>query len=1082
MTQDELLQELATLNYSGRMRRMYEVGRLALTDNEAATILTAMEQGGTYERLLSLQACYGNRDSEHILRALADPSGLVRHLAIWLVVKVCDDAQVERAFELVSPHLLTLLMRRLAHKNRQKVIDAFLQKGLQSLKLTAFGSKNVVPLPEILDSGSWVEWVRVAKHHPTLLIKALQQKAEAETYLNRHLLHQVNSVLGILAKASPDDTLHLVKTVSQHNPLGKLELEELLEQRPTEIAELVLSFEDKVDLDFTSVLHKLATPLLLKILQRYPALLEETYTWFPKITPEKRQEVYQVVARGWQNVSWNEDGSIESYIIKLLPSDLREAEARRYMTLPTLATNTSQKLYYATFLPWDEALAILEPFTRDPDPALREAALTGLIDAVRYKRDKLEEVLTIILFHRNEQDPIRSSIFSNLESLPIGIWQLRHLAMLDQIIQDALDAADMSYNTGYRVQEFVLQLLPSYPDWSANWSSIIARKRGSINFPYRTESRLTDDDIRKTVPALLPVFEDWLVLGYNDKLIHAARSLESRLHVFDRLLDILEKVLRNITDPKLIKLTLELIAKQGYARLNTLIPALLQEDASWITQPIVYNYLDRHRQDLLTPFLGQQIYKGRFNTGEVAFILPLEHNNFSRWTPEQQVIFGETLSQVTRDDKRDNPTIINCINQLAKLAYIEPDTLIDLTSDNRQALRDSALRALGRLDNGGEGVTVLVEAMTSDRARIAIYALRRIILRMSPASAIELLRNVQLERVTVAKEVVRLLGELHSDAAYQELLRFNKEDLHRDIRIALLRALWGYLERDATWPILEKAAASSESAIAIMVSRTFSERMSLKAQTRLLALLAVLLTNPNPNVRVAVLKRCRRLPITDSQKLLLPYFLTALNSKFPTEVRSAASALFATYAGQDLEVISPAIANILPNRRNLFSIIEGLESRLDLSPRLYKAVTLEILSAIESDPLTINLQIKLAIQTLSWSELSSYFERLASTNRLSTGAMIQTIERLDRWKIYHSEPAEVTTFEKTLAASSDERLRRIALAVLVQAAQDSRGWTDERIERLKNYRADSSILVAAEAQFIFPPNEDEPKDSPVENR
>ena len=34
--------------------------------------------------------------------------------------------------------------------------------------------------------------------------------------------------------------------------------------------------------------------------------------------------------------------------------------------------------------------------------------------------------------------------------------------------------------------------------------------------------------------------------------------------------------------------------------------------------------------------------------------------------------------------------------------------------------------------------------------------------------------------------------------------------LHRDIRIALLRALWDHLERPETWPILNEAAVAPD--------------------------------------------------------------------------------------------------------------------------------------------------------------------------------------------------------------------------------------------------------------------------------
>jgi hypothetical protein len=58
--------------------------------------------------------------------------------------------------------------------------------------------------------------------------------------------------------------------------------------------------------------------------------------------------------------------------------------------------------------------------------------------------------------------------------------------------------------------------------------------------------------------------------------------------------------------------------------------------------------------------------------------------------------------------------------------------------------------------------------------------------------------------------------------------------------------------------------------------------------------------------------------------------------------------------------------------------------------------------------------------------------------------------------------------ERSLAQREDERLRRIALAALEVQAADSRGWTSERLARLRAFREDPSPLVAAAAQFTLP--------------
>ena len=45
------------------------------------------------------------------------------------------------------------------------------------------------------------------------------------------------------------------------------------------------------------------------------------------------------------------------------------------------------------------------------------------------------------------------------------------------------------------------------------------------------------------------------------------------------------------------------------------------------------------------------------------------------------------------------------------------------------------------------------------------------------------------------------------------------------------------------------------------------------------------------------------------------------------------------------------------------------------------------------------------------------------------------------------------------------------MAALVAQAQSPRGWSAEFLGRLQSYRADPAALVAAAAQFTFPPSE-----------
>ncbi len=205
-----------------------------------------------------------------------------------------------------------------------------------------------------------------------------------------------------------------------------------------------------------------------------------------------------------------------------------------------------------------------------------------------------------------------------------------------------------------------------------------------------------------------------------------------------------------------------------------------------MTQPAVYQYVHQRRQDFLSPFLGRITYKGRFSTGNTRFVMPVA-SGFQRWIPAQQRTFRRTLEDVTNDAMRDSPALLQVIRQLAALPEELSERLVELAdvTNTKLMTRDTALRMLGRMD-GGQGIPFLLGALDDDRGRIAIYALRQSLLQMPQTRAISLLKGVSATKVTVAKEVVRLLGELRTEESFQELLAWTDRPLLPDVRIALV--------------------------------------------------------------------------------------------------------------------------------------------------------------------------------------------------------------------------------------------------------------------------------------------------------
>ena len=81
----------------------------------------------------------------------------------------------------------------------------------------------------------------------------------------------------------------------------------------------------------------------------------------------------------------------------------------------------------------------------------------------------------------------------------------------------------------------------------------------------------------------------------------------------------------------------------------------------------------------------------------------------------------------------------------------------------------------------------------------------------APVAGAGLLARVPRGKVTVAKEIIRLAGDLRTDDAFAFLARIEGDGkLHPDVAIALMRAYWNFLEHPEVWQRLHAAARSEQ--------------------------------------------------------------------------------------------------------------------------------------------------------------------------------------------------------------------------------------------------------------------------------
>lgn len=1065
-TADQWLEQLERVapTHRARVQHMLELGRGQSSERDA--LLEVFNTGSITARLLVMYSAFTSRDGALVQRGLTDPARVVRGVAVTLAPFALSDETFQATITSLPEDQVLVLLHRWQRAQRSSApVDAALLHPLDSrrkLLLLPFASTQAFKAHQrLLEVASASEWRRVARQHPDLISEQLRTQLGAATEFEARSVWQLNAVLPILAERAPDQALALLPLALRHASIAQLDLQALANRRPEAVADLMVSTSDTARIDWQRRAHLLPADHLNALLERHHGALPNFAYCLRRLLAAQRTQLHQRFAAQWRD----DDGAIALPWLRLLPRELRQLEARRHLELPSLAARPWQRLPYAELLPWDEAKALLEPLIRHPDPQLRAIALPSLLGVLRFERKRAAEALELVKFRKNEQDPVRQVMLAQLAALPVAVWQSGQLEALGQIMGDALEAADVSVTTVSHMQSLIGRLLPHHQNWAIEWLVRLVQERGALYLP-RLGYQISDTQAHGLAERLLPVLNKWFTRQREGYILQVMQSFGPRLRQLEDFAQLLERLVHKAAYTSTSNQAVRLLWQYQHARFVELAPALVQQDQSWILNPEVLGFLHRQRQDLLTPFLPGKVLSGRFASAHRAkYLLPLD-DGFQRWAASQQKRFANTLEAITGEE-RDMPSLFVVVKRLSAIPEASPRRIIEMAQGSPKihaALRDTALRALARLEEG-RGLPTLLEALSDDRARIAIYALRQAVLEMPSARALELLRGVPQDKITVAKETLRLMGDLRSPEAHAELLRREAQDLHRDVRVALLRALWEYPESSETWRVLQRAALSSDAAIADGVIRIPAERLEPEAQRQLVSVLLALLGHNELRVRTDTLSRMTDLPITDRQQILLPRLLERLNSPYVDETQLAARAVLTTYAGgpKNAASIATAVSATRTNRKALRVMTQVLISHLSEQRTRMQDAARAFLQALELDPITASLRALIAVNALPWSDVAAYLTRLSQQQPLHPECSMGVVSQMPT--LSREDTRQLADLELPLRDQADEGLRRIALEALLCAPLE---WDAARLERLEHYRRDQSVLVAAAAQFFEP--------------
>ncbi|MEU4197841.1 hypothetical protein AB0E69_38515 [Kribbella sp. NPDC026611] len=544
---------------------------------------------------------------------------------------------------------------------------------------------------------------------------------------------------------------------------------------------------------------------------------------------------------------------LSSDLLDLLPHEVRVEQARRMLSLPAIHENGSLRRGTTGYLPYSEALALLEAEVRDPDASVRASVYQAVVGAAGRSR-QAEQVVTALDWAvgrvRNDQDPVRLSLASAVGELPRTMLGDALTPALETLLTDALEARDTSWATRSAltavaeraVVQGALSNRPALLDWGLQAHGRLSENRGWLdlhglveNLPHERDAEVYDV-LRPSIEVAAKRNEFGLAMA-------VATTFGRRAWKLQHLQDVLEEAVWSNQEH-----TVQEACRYWLDAPRTRADRagqIIKRDVRMARWSPVWWAVTEFRTDLLDPVFKAADRIRRFDRNSLSWHVP--DYALRRWLPRQQARYAELVAGVARDSRMPEWYRAAAVKTLG---HVPGATLDEFLASDDVLLQEAALGSLAWTERPDRALPVLLAHAGDDRARVAMYAAARAARYVRPSLLPGLLQPVLLRegvKVTSRKAAVRMLGELRSPGA-SAVLTEAWAGAHRDVRAAIASTVSQYLLYDAAaWAVLEQAVHDS-AATAIVLTQRRAYDMPLEYRARYADLLIAVSARSEPEV------------------------------------------------------------------------------------------------------------------------------------------------------------------------------------------------------------------------------------------
>jgi len=1112
LEKDRVLKKLDTLGYSDRMKQIAQLG-LQHSDQAgySALLITLLDSGTAYEAHLALTGASVTNDVNVVLLALKHPKAGVRGRAAGLLPTVVADPEYSIETEIISMsyHCRRQLLRSIVNYHRQDWAERLLpfvlvRWGAQeaALLLSVCGEETVRGrLPEL--GYALRNWRVITKRFPDLVAAYLEHELQNTTHRGRNSVWwTLSSAVEKLSESRPAIVLELALKYGPFesiHPVIKQQLGVLIQTSPESVFELLTReatrgylLEQGVPAGvlkkrkwFTTAQWTTLVTLLIDEPMHLAKVLDT-------LAPSSREAIFDKAYKE------NERRTriFPTPLLDVLPHQLRDKEATRMLELRDIRDDREQTLEITARRLIIHAREKLEQAVQVSSADERAVAYGRLIRSTAISRRGMDETLRFLTRVKNDQDPVRWAVMSELSNCPVPMFTEQHVDDLTVLADSVVEARDTSYGTKNATERLAFSILREHAQ---------APDSKLFRFGLRTLKRMVVRDGQfvlyerdwNGIPdhALEVLFDELYALGMeankreNDVVV--LRMAESFGKAIDRLPK-LQRLLEELVKTKKAPAQAIRYWLAPYETRDERVRELLDRDPSFISFHEVFRHLHLKRQEWLDPFIAGRVIKGKHLSGKTIYVVPAS-DGFYRWLPRQQKALASLLEHIALDIKRTSYERAAVIRRLASMPDHWSEQLEVLLQDSEVHVVEAALYAYSLGEEPEKALPVLLDNLDGDRARVAMYSIPRCAGRVSPVLLTSMLSELldrEKLKITVRKEAIRLLGAYKSNDSMTLLVReYEKPNIHKDVIIAIGHAARQCLDDERSWTMMSTMASSSERDIARSLLNQQPSELPLESRPRYLRWITGIAGHADPivareafrsmipwlNGNEEVIATCASSTLLDFQdstrwKAALDTLIAACSEgKTNEQVIEVCRQLVAT---ETIDEWNAGNERDLPERQRLLALIDKLTLLSLPERRLLVPLYAGIITCLSSDETMKLAVIRLHLAMTDWSKtdlaIGGLDPVIGIVNRQPyvLDFVKRKVSRVVNASKGYWKPEDLLQMVDQLNTRTQMAAFGIGLSLL-QIAGEALLWNEDCTDRLRVYRTHEQEAVRLMALDIW---------------